>query len=860
MADVVEDAEFPSGRSLIQRAIRIGIPLLVVAIGLVVLHGVAREIRWSEVRTAVAATPTTSILAAALATAVGLVAVSLYDVLALRGVQGHRVPPHVAALTGATSFAISNLLGFAWLTSTTVRYRIYETFALTPGQIAQIVATCWSAQVCGVAFLSGALLALHPVGLSGILSINPWVETLLGVAILTCLAAGLLWLARKPRDIRIGGAHLALPSPTLALPLIGIALLDILCASLVLYALLPDDLTTNFALFFTVFVASISLGLLSNAPGGLGVFEATMLVGLGSTGRPEVLASLLLYRLIYTVAPFILAALGLVLAWLTTQRPARRAALVTQTLMRAVAPMIAAGAALLSGMTLLLSGSLPLRSGLPGTEFSLPFFEASHLIGSIAGALLIVLMRGLYHKLFRAWLVVMVLLAVSLVAALIKGPDWGQTAALLASLAFLGLFRSSFYREDGRSIFRLDSLWTISIVALLGAVFWVGMLAHRHVAYRDDLWWEFAWSGDASRFLRASLGAAVVILLLAANALITRRRPLNNAQPIPQAVRDLLARCSDPDAQIALTGDKAFLVSPDQRAFLAYADTGNSLIANGDPVGDPASGIALIWQLREMADKTGRRCAFYGVSPAYLPTYLDLGLQVLKIGEAARVPLKDFTLDGPLRKDLRYAVGRAARDGFAFEIIPAAEIPQHFAALRRVSDAWLLAKQGQEKAFVMGACEESYLMNFDHAVLRQTATGTIVAFANLLQGADQHDLSVDLIRHDPSGPKIAMDALFGNLLIWAKARGFQWFSLGAAPLAGLPDHRLASRWTRIARFIYAHGEHFYHFEGLRAFKQKFDPVWTPHYLAIPRGLSLPRILYEVNSLISGGMIGVLRKR
>ena len=167
-------------------------------------------------------------------------------------------------------------------------------------------------------------------------------------------------------------------------------------------------------------------------------------------------------------------------------------------------------------------------------------------------------------------------------------------------------------------------------------------------------------------------------------------------------------------------------------------------------------------------------------------------------------------------------------------------------------------KDGEEKAFSVGSFDEIYLANFDHAVMRETATGRIVAFATLLQAGGKAEVSLDLMRYDPAGPKMAMDALFGEIMLWAAREGFGRFSLGAAPLSGMDSHQLASLWNRIGGFVYAHGESFYHFEGLRTFKQKFDPDWTPSYLASPGGLAAPRIVYEVNVLISGGIRGLLR--
>jgi phosphatidylglycerol lysyltransferase len=90
-------------------------------------------------------------------------------------------------------------------------------------------------------------------------------------------------------------------------------------------------------------------------------------------------------------------------------------------------------------------------------------------------------------------------------------------------------------------------------------------------------------------------------------------------------------------------------------------------------------------------------------------------------------------------------------------------------------------------------------------------------------------------------------------MLWGRARGYRWFNLGMAPLAGLCIHRLAPRWHRVGRFVFRHGEHFYNFQGLRRYKAKFGPVWQPRYLVVPGGAALPRIAMDTSVLISGGI-------
>jgi len=135
----------------------------------------------------------------------------------------------------------------------------------------------------------------------------------------------------------------------------------------------------------------------------------------------------------------------------------------------------------------------------------------------------------------------------------------------------------------------------------------------------------------------------------------------------------------------------------------------------------------------------------------------------------------------------------------------------------------------------------------------------ILAFANILQGVGKEELSIDLMRYLPEAPNGIMDYLFIELMLWGKREGYQWFNMGMAPLSGMEDRALAPLWNRVGSFIFRHGEHFYNFQGLREYKEKFNPLWEPKYLASPGGLALPRVLINIASLISGGVKGVVSK-
>ncbi|WP_420584224.1 bifunctional lysylphosphatidylglycerol flippase/synthetase MprF [Ruegeria sp.] len=842
--------------------LRIAVPILVMLIALVVLHELSQHVKWSDVQTDVANTSWTLMFIALCWTCFSFLSLSMYDVLAVQSVAKGEVPLTVAGMAGASGYAVSNCLGFSYITGTAIRYRIYASLGLDLSRVAGVIATSWIAFWSGLVLLLGILFTLHPDGISKILPISDTTETVIGLSLLAGLVVLFLWLAKGGRKLAYGGFGFNLPGGKLAGLLTLAAIGDLFGASMVLYTLIPSDLGVGYPYFFTIFIGAIAVGILSHAPGGIGAFEATLIAGLGASGRSDVIAALLLYRLVYTFLPFVIASLSIAVASALTHRHhISGAATWVYRAIRPIVPMVAAGVTAAAGIILLVSGALPSSSqslGVLRDFLPLSFVEASHLAGSVVGVLLILVSRGLFRKLYRAWIAAMLLMLAGFVASLTKGLDTHEAIGMLASIAVLATFRGAFYRVSGASIFRLNIPWLVSVIALLAVIFWIGLFAYSHVEYQNALWWEFAWNGDASRFLRSSLVVAVILGVVAVNSLFGREIPEAVRTEIPPVVERLALESEDTEAQISLTGDKQFLIAPDDSAFLAYADTGNALITKGEPVGDEKAGQQLIWQLREMADREGKLCAFYSVSTKYLPTFLDLGLSILKIGEVARVPLKDFSLDGKSRKRFRQAKNRAEREGYVFEIIPKEELAPVLPELRNISDDWLQNKAGEEKGFALGGFDDAYLSYFDHAVLRAGDTGQIVAFANLFQGGHKSELSLDLMRYEPDSPSFVMDALFAEMMSWGAEQGFHWFSLGAAPFSGIENRQLASFWNRVGGFVYEHGEQFYHFEGLRSFKQKFDPEWSPNYLASPGGFAAPRILYEVNILISGGLRGLTK--
>jgi phosphatidylglycerol lysyltransferase len=418
--------------------------------------------------------------------------------------------------------------------------------------------------------------------------------------------------------------------------------------------------------------------------------------------------------------------------------------------------------------------------------------------------------------------------------------------------------RSRFRRRASLIEQHYSGAWIVAFFLVLLTAAWLVIFAYRHLPYDNELWWQFAFHASAPRSLRASL---LAVIIGAAYGLWRVLRPAPPRFSAPRAadlecVAELIDKGEDATANLALLGDKNLLFNENRTACIMFQSSGSSWVAMGDPIGPTELGEALAWEFLEDCDGMAVSPVFYQVTPERLPLYIDLGLNLSKLGEEARVPLESFSLEGSARADLRQAQRRAIRDGATFEMIARGAVPAILPQLRAVSDAWLAEKNTAEKRFSLGFFEERYVAHFDVGVVRHQ--GAVVAFANLWRGGAS-ELSVDLMRYNAAAPKGVVDFMLIECMLWGRAQGFRWFNLGMAPLSGLEEHALAPAWHKLGRMVQRYGETFYNFEGLRKFKEKFNPVWRPRYLAAPDGLAMAGALLDVTALISGGVRNVLRK-
>ncbi len=833
--------------------------ILVLALAGYAIFHLTSEVRYEDVMSALGETNAKSIALAISFTALSFFALTFYDAGALIYLK-RKLPYADVALTAFAAYAVGNTAGFGPLSGGAIRYRAYSRLGLRPEEIGGVIAFVTLAFGLGLASVASLSLLMIAPEVAPLVGVSSPALRAIAVLILTVLAA-LMVAGRDNRALQFGRFSLRIPDSRTASRQFLITVLDIAASASVLYVLLPDGVI-GWPAFLAIYAVAVGLGVLSHVPAGLGVFEAVIVAALGRAADVDtVLGALVLYRLIYHVLPLLLAVIFVIGAELRSlyHKP------VASSLRRVggrLTPLLLATLALILAAMLVFSSVTPTPDdnlAFLADYVPLPVVEGAHFLASLLGLVLVIVARGLARRLDSAWWAALVIAVVALLFSLLKAVALIEASLLAFFIVSLLATHRMFDRPSNLTNARLTIPWLTAMLALCAFAVIVLLFVYRDVEYSNALWWQFELSEEAPRGLRAVLGLTI---FSGAAALWSLLRPAkgsfmaSSAEEMQRAIA--IARAQDmSDANLVRMGDKSLMFSADGRAFIMYGRQARSWIALFDPVGPRDAWPDLIWRFIEEARSCGCRPVFYQVSPAGLSYYADAGLRAFRLGELATVDLRTFELKGGKWATLRQTASRAQRDGLEFAVVEPEGISAIAGELIAVSDAWLAHHRAREKGFSLGAFNVDYIAAQPVGILR--LNGRIVAFANILITDTCEEGTVDLMRFLPDAPKGSMDFLFVSLMEYLRGKGFKRFNLGMAPLAGLSERRSSPVWDKVGRTVFEHGERFYNFKGLKAFKSKFHPQWQPRYMAAGGGINPVLALMDATFLIGGGVKGIVKK-
>jgi glycosyltransferase 2 family protein len=288
---------------------RLGVVLSItlIFIATVVLYNLLKEIDFAAVLVAVEAVEKHDVAKAAVFVIAGYLTLTLYDLFALRAIGRVDIPYRVAALAGFTSYAIGHNVGASAFTGAAVRYRIYSAHGLSAIDVAKVCFIAGLTFWLGNATVLGLGIAVMPQAASAIDQLPPLFNQIVATLILGMLAAYLAWVWKTPREVGRDNWLVVLPNGPLTLLQIGVGIVDLCCCAAAMFMLVPEEPYIGFVTLTVIFVSSTLLGFASNSPGGLGVFDAAMLVALWQFDTEDLVAGLLLFRLLYYLVPFALS-------------------------------------------------------------------------------------------------------------------------------------------------------------------------------------------------------------------------------------------------------------------------------------------------------------------------------------------------------------------------------------------------------------------------------------------------------------------------------------------------------------------------------------------------------------------------
>ena len=475
---------------------------------------------------ALIAVPFPAIVVAAGVCALGYLALVGYDYIAFR-VVGPDLSLGAMLVPSFVSFAVSNNAPASVVTAGGVRYRMYRPHGLTIAGAAAVAGLNIVTYTIGLCALAGTALLLHPagvpmtrLGVSGRLLGGLLVAVVATYLVVTRFAGGSLRYRRR-----------VIPLPTLRLGLgqLGVSIADWLLSATPLYVLLAPVAPVPFLAFLTTFLIGQFAALLAPIPGGVGVFEAVVLVMRPEgVSAPQALAALLLYRVLYYLLPLLVAGIILAVRAIRQARESDRPLHELAVRAAALVPRTLGLVAFLAGVVLLVTGAIPAddqRLAWLASVLPLPVIEASHFLASVVGAVLIVFAWGVERRVRFAYHAVIGLFACGALLSLLRSFDV-RLATLLAAASVLFLLAGRTFPRGGSLVHEpMEPRWIFTVGAVLLVDFWIAVLTYRHVAFGSDTWWRFALHGDGPRSLRAAVGASVVLLLWALAHLISGVAP-----------------------------------------------------------------------------------------------------------------------------------------------------------------------------------------------------------------------------------------------------------------------------------------------------------------------------------------------
>ncbi|HML36942.1 MAG TPA: bifunctional lysylphosphatidylglycerol flippase/synthetase MprF [Bacillota bacterium] len=841
--------------------------VLIIAIIIFEGHKFIREIRLGETIYLLRRTGLSYWLLFAGLGCLGILAITSYDLVWFH-FNKREIKSRTIVKTAWIASAINNVMGMGGLTGAFIRTVFYKKANIEDIDILKINVLLVPSSITGLSILMwynlrGVILHAETLAIKE----HP---VILLVLVIFCLYI-LLYLLSEFIPFPFIKEQLTkwgfIGSFKLKISLVAASTVEWSAAALFLWAIadhIKPGISINGVIFF--FAVSAAVGLLSFIPAGFGSFDLMMIFGLQAAGLrgAEAAGALILFRVFYYFIPLIIASLLAVVDAIPNgngfpmlrelspfwEKIGRRNGvneyqfdiLKDFTIVALWLLMIAAASIMVIST---LTPEIPERIHFLLAFFSVPFLRFSNGATLLSGLILFILSDAIKLRVKRAYYISMGVLFAGGIFNLLKGFNFEELIVFAAVILVLRYSKDKFYRVSiPRSWGRLFKQTVMSqlVVALY-------MLSGQSTPFSFYHLHRYQTPDD---YFNNGIVLSIAIQILIVIWFFVQNQKAPWSRQTKSEIYGTLDRficCREGNAltHLIYSGDKYLYASADGRALIAFRPYKDKLVALGDPIGDLENFTDYLEEFRRYADLYGYLPIFYQVCQESLTKYHEIGYTFFKLGEEAYVDLNSFDLGDRRYKAFRNTRNRMEREGVQFAVSEPTHSGELLNELEKLSQEWLGRRR--EKGFSLGRFDRGYLNRSQIALLKD-AGGKVTAFASIMPFYDKKTLSVDLMRFSKDSPSGSMDYLFMNLLQWAKERGFTSFNLGMAPLSNVGESQYALKEEKAARQLFNYGGAFYHFKGLRKYKEKFDPEWYPKYLAYPKQLRITPLLIDISIMVS----------
>ena len=591
-----------------------------------------RHLKIADIEAALAAIPHRALAISFIFTVLSYGVLTFYDRLGTI-YAGNVVSYRRVAFASFCAYALSHNLGVAAVSGAAVRYRLYAHWGLSPLQIGKVVAFCSLTFGLGAMVLGGVILFTEPKAVPFFGSQLPtWLMYGIG-ALMWLIVGAYISLSRFLGEFTLFGHQVELPHWKMALAQVLLATIDVAVTAAIMHALLPPAPGLNYLRFLGVYLASYTAGLAANVPGGLGVFDTALLVGLSPyLEPPQIIGAIVVFRLYYYIIPLFLAGSlftgnEILLRGRSFLSSAARLGGL-QELTPEFAVTAAAGAVALCGAFLLCLGVIEPR---PDFSWIDPDLEgvaetAGQFVPSLIGAALLVLAIKMAQRVALAWGGTIALLLAAAVFTVAQGERFWIPGVLCFTALLIVPFRSAFYRRARVFSGRIETGTALTLICFSGCILALAAFEPHIRWLENDTWWGVILSPDVPNSLRLSVALTVVIGGVALGRLLHPGKVLAQNWSADSRLRYAALGARPPAEADGVVWGEA------DRAAIPFRHVGGVLLALGDPAGASSDCASAIWRLRDLAVQEGLDPAIWGAGPKLLKIYADLGLSAVMIG------------------------------------------------------------------------------------------------------------------------------------------------------------------------------------------------------------------------------------